>query len=583
MRFKKGVTAVFILLFSLFITIPVFCQETLSSYNTSWTSVLPGTVICEPAITSYGFCIATDARNLMGYSSSGILLWEQKIGRVRNIDLSVIDEDFILFHDKDKNIIRLFNPSGTEIWSKPLDFLLTEKPFSGRDGRFFIYGENKIICIGINGIERWNIETENQKALPVQELPDGSIIVFIEDENGKTRGLRISPFGEKLENITFAGSITAASTCNDGILLTFTDGSAGLFSLKDGLADSRWVASVKSGNPVFAVSPDHEKYNLISLSKTEITVYKLDSNNGNVEAGRTITGIDGTSLTLKSFSNTGLLLADSNKTVLLDEDFKEIWSAFMPDKVKKNTVNQIIYLNDDYLVLCDKNWSMNAYHTSQGVNSSKTVIKNIQADYSSFAPVDLNEINYFSEAGFYNSLKDPERINKIREGNYNSQEELWLSQTLSVAKLYFMDASSSDFGIHTEKSVFETDSAGFESILLQLAVLGTKQTQNAVAGIISASSNKSYCRVLLSNISGYDPDGKLLEAISRNANRAGNKDSAYLKSICDAVYSICLFMGRPAWNKKGKDILKNFMGNGYSSTTRTYARDTLKKIISLEL
>lgn len=583
MRFKKGVTAVFILLFSLFITIPVFCQETLSSYNTSWTSVLPGTVICEPAITSYGFCISTDARNLMGYSSSGILLWEQKIGRVRNIDLTVIDEDFILFHDKDKNIIRLFNPSGTEIWSKPLDFSLTEKPFSGRDGRFFIYGENKIICIGINGIERWNIETENQKALPVQELPDGSIIVFIEDENGKTRGLRISPFGEKLENITFAGSVCTALTCNDGILLTFTDGTAGLFSLKDGLADSCWVASVKSGNPVFAVSPDHEKYNLISLSKSEITVYKLDSFTGEVKASRTITGIDGTSLTLKSFSNTGLLLADSNKTVLLDEDFKEIWSAFMPDKVKKNTVNQIIYLNDDYLVLCDKNWSMNAYHTSQGINSSKTVIKNIQADYSSFAPVDLNEINYFSEAGFYNSLKDPERINKIREGNYNSQEELWLSQTLSVAKLYSMDASSSDFGIHTEKSVFETDSAGFESILLQLAVLGTKQTQNAAAGIISASSNKSYCRVLLSNICGYDPDGKLLEAISRNANRAGNKDSAYLKSICDAVYSICLFMGRPAWNKKGKDILKNFMGNGYSSTTRTYARDTLKKIISLEL
>ena len=583
MKIRKSVTAVFILIFSCFFMVPLFGQETLSSYNTSWTSVLPGSVICEPAVTSYGFCIATDARNLMGYSSSGILLWEQKIGRARNISLTVIDEDFILFHDKDKNIIRLYNPSGTEIWSKPLDFSLASKPFSGRDGRFFIYGENKVICIGINGIERWNLETETQKELPVQELPDGSIIVFINDDAGKTRGLRISPFGEKLENITFAGSITAASTCNDGILLTFTDGSAGLFSLKDGLADSRWVASVKNGNPVFAVSPDHEKYNLISLSKSEITVYKLDSNNGNVEVSRTITEIDGTSLTVKTFSNTGLLLADSNKTILLDEDFREIWSAYMPEKLRKNTVNQIIYLKDDYLVFCDKNWSMNAYHTSQSTNSSKTVTKNIQSDYSSFAPVDLNEINYFSEAGFYNSLKEPSRINHIKEGNYNSEEALWLTQTLSVAKLYSMDAGSSDFGIHTEKSVFEKDSAGFETILLQLALLGTKQTQNAAAAIISASTNKSYCRVLLSNMSGYDPDGKLLEAIARNANRAGNKDSAYLKSICDAVYSICLFMGRPAWNKKGKDILKNFMGNGYSSTTRTYARDTLKKIISLEL
>ena len=583
MKLKKGKRFGFILIVSIFFMAKLFCQETLSSYNTSWSSVLPGTVICEPAVTSYGFCFATDARNLMGYSSSGILLWEAKIGRVRHISLSVIDEDFILFHDIDKNIIRLFNPSGREIWSKPLDFSLSSKPFSGRDGRFFLYGENKVICIGINGIIRWSIETENQKELPMQELPDGSVIIFLNDEDGKTRGLRISPFGEKLENITFAGSIKTSSTCKDGILLTFTDGSAGLFSLKNGLAESRWVASVKSGNPLFAVSPDRSKYYLISLSKSEITVYKINSNDGNVQMSKSLNGIDGTALTKLSFSETGLLIADSNKTILIDNDFREIWTAFMPDKLKKNTINQIVYLNDDYLVFCDKNWSMNAYHTSQSTNSSKAVIKNIQFDYSSFAPVELNEINYYSESAFYNSLKEPDRIIKLKEGNYNSDEELWLTQTLSVARLYSLNAGSSDFGIHTEKSIFETDSAGFEAILLQLALLGTKQTQNAAAAIISASTNKSYCRVLLSNICGYDPDGKLLEAIDRNANRTGNKDSAYHKSICDAVYSICLFMGRPAWNKKGKDILKNFMGKEYSSTTRTYARDTLKKIISLEL
>ena len=583
MKIKKSTSCILVIFFSLIFYSQAFSQETLSNYNTSWTSVLPGTVLCQPAITSYGFCIATDARNIMGYSSTGVLLWEQKTGRVKNLSLSVIDDDFILFHDIDKNVIRLFNPSGTEIWSKVLDFSLAEKPFSGRDGRFFLYGEKRVICIGINGIVRWTLETENQKALPMQELPDGSIIVFINDEDGKTKGLRISPFGEKLENITFAGSINTSASCKDGILLTFTDGSAGLFSLKDGLAKSQWVFNVKNGNPVFAVSPEHDKFYLLSLSKTQITIYKIDSKNGNVLASTTINEIDGTELTLLSYSDTGLLLADKNKTLLFDNDFRELWSAFMPDKVKKNSVNQIIYLKDDYLVFCDKNWSMNAYHTSQSTNSSKTVVKNIQSDYSSFAPVELNEINYFSEGGFYNSLKDPDRITKLKAGNYNSEEELWLSQTLSVAKLYSMNAGSSDFGIHTEKSVFEKDSAGTEAILLQLALLGTKQTQNASAAIIAESTNKSNCRVLLSNICGYDPDGKLLEAIAHNANRAGNKDSAYLKSICDAVYSICLFMGRPAWNKKGKDILKNFMGKEYSSTTRTYARDTLKKIISLEL
>ena len=99
----------------------------------------------------------------------------------------------------------------------------------------------------------------------------------------------------------------------------------------------------------------------------------------------------------------------------------------------------------------------------------------------------------------------------------------------------------------------------------------------------SAPISKTDFADLISDIYGYDPDGKLLEAIERNAVKAGNKDSAYLNTICDAVYSICRFMGRPAWNKKGKQILKSFMGAGYSFNTRTYARDTLKKIISLEL
>ena len=107
--------------------------EQLSNYNTSWTAVLPGTTLCKPEITSYGFCIATDARNLMGYSSEGKLLWEKKIGRIRKLSLTALHGDFILFHDQNSNIIKLFNPSGSEIWSKSLDFKPAAKPFAGRD------------------------------------------------------------------------------------------------------------------------------------------------------------------------------------------------------------------------------------------------------------------------------------------------------------------------------------------------------------------------------------------------------------------------------------------------------------------
>lgn len=582
---KQQIVFLFTLIFSFSRLPPLFSQEQLTSYNTSWTAVLPGSPTCAPVETSYGFCLATDARNIMGFSSTGQLLWEKKTARIRNPVIYYITDDFLLFYEKDKNIIRLLNPSGREIWSKSIDFKISCPPFAGRDGRFFIYGEKTLLCLSLNGTERWKMETEYQKDLPMQELPDGSLIVFLKDISGQTRGLRLSPFGKMLENITFAGSITSTNTCKDGILLTFSDGSAGLFSLKEGLAESRWVASVKNGNALFSVSDDFNKYYLLSLQPSQTTVYKLNSADGKVEFSKSL-NIDGTKLLYTAFSSGGFFIADNKKAILLDQDFREIWTAGMPDGIKNKTVNHLIYLNTDYLIFLSKNWSMSAYHTSQTTNMSvneKSVLNNIQSDYSSFAPLELSEINYFNQGSFYAQLKDPLRSQKLKEGDFGADEEKWLTEILSLAKLYSKNQGSSDFGIHTEKSVFETDSAGFEAILVQLALLSTRQTQNALAAILYSSKNKNYCRSLLSNLSGYDPDGKILEAIEVNVKRAGNKDSSYLNSICDAVYSICVFMGRPAWNKKGKDILKSLMGAEYNFNTRNYARDTLKKIIALEL
>ena len=256
--------------------------EKLSNYNTSWTSVLPGTCLCQPEVTSYGFCLATDARNLMGFSSEGKLLWEKNIGRLRKISLTALRGDFILFHDQNSNIIKLFNPSGSEIWSKSLDFKPAAKPFAGRDGRFFIHGDGNVVCYGINGMIRWKVKTASQKALPIQELPDGSIVVFLADQGGKTKGLRLSPFGEELEDITFAASIKEAFTCSQGILLIFTDGSAGLFSVTDGLTQSRWAVSnfyivsyvdILSQRAVFA-------YHRSFLDMTEMPYFGAVANDG---------------------------------------------------------------------------------------------------------------------------------------------------------------------------------------------------------------------------------------------------------------------------------------------------------------
>ena len=82
---------------------------------------------------------------------------------------------------------------------------------------------------------------------------------------------------------------------------------------------------------------------------------------------------------------------------------------------------------------------------------------------------------------------------------------------------------------------------------------------------------------------GYDPDQKLLQALEKLSQRVTSKDTTIINLICDSVYSICVFQGRPAYNSKGKQILKNFMYPQYSSTNRDYARNTLKRILELGL
>ncbi|MCR4947971.1 MAG: hypothetical protein K6A15_02340 [Treponema sp.] len=582
---KKLISAVYILISATMMNaVPLCAQEKLSNYNTSWSAVIPGTPLCEPAVTSYGFCIATDARNIMGFSSSGKLLWEKNIGHIRNLSITTLPCDFVLFYDKSNNILKLFNPSGGEIWSKALDFTLISKPLSGRDGRFFVYGQTTVSCYGINGTRRWTLETTPQKEVPAQELPDGSIIIFLADENGCTKGLRISPFGEQLENITFAGNINNTWTCKEGVLLSFTDGSAGLFSIENGLSVNRWVAQAKGETSVFSVKADGSDFRLITLSNEAITVYKINAADGSVISSKKFTELNGRQLERIDYSDSGLFICDQKTAILIDEDYNEMWSAQMPDAMMNKNVSFTGYLQNDYLLFCNRNWSINAYHTAQTPSKTKeTVLKNIQADYSSFVSAEGIELNYAAEGSFFNSVKDPSISEKIKNGDFGSDEKKWLSQALSIARLYSLDNTSSDFGIRVENSVFKTDSAGFEAVLLQLSFLGTAQTQNAAADIISKSLNKSYCRVLMSNMCGYDPDAKLLDALERNAELAGNKDVSYLNSICDAVYSVCLFMGRPAYNRKGREIIKKFMGLGYPSGARTYARDTLKKIISLEL
>ncbi len=578
MIFRKKNIFIILFLFSS----SLFAQETLSNLNTSWSNVLSGVVICEPAVTSYGFCAVTDARTISAFTNSGKLLWEKNTGRLRNIILHPLPDDFILYIDLSNKILKILNPTGTEIWSKNLNYMVNKSPLAGRDGRFFLSGENIVECYGINGVQKWQLETETQKNIPIQELPDGSIVIFLADEKNQTKGLRISPFGLVLEEILFSGSVTTANTCEDGILLTFTDGSAGLFSIQDGFSQNKWVLSKRNTNALFSVSENKSDYLYIELLSDGIVLNELNQNDGSVTHSIKIKEILGTKVEKICFNESGILLIDNKSAGLYSKNGKEIWFAKLPSRTSKTTWNHIIYTSDNHLIFCYKNWTLNAYRIAQ--NNSHSVNNSVHEDYDSFMKYEKNFDTQYSYS-FSQEIISESRIDDLNSGLYADKEKIYLQDIISICSAYSEFLSTSDFGTRKEKSIFEQDSAGFEKVLAQLMLLGNKNSQNLAASILAKTNNRSFQRVILSGIksNGYDPDERLLKSIEKVSQNISYKDKVFSSFICDAVYSICLFMGRPAYNSKGKDILKNFMYPSYDAKIREYARDTLKRIIELDL
>ncbi len=574
----------YIFLLSVLLFTPLYGQQILNDLNTSWQNVLPGIVITEPALTSYGFCLITDARLLTAFSNEGVQLWEKPVARSRNLILSSLPGDFISLIDNNSKTIKILNPSGGEIWSKKLDYTVTNPPFAGRDGRFFLKGENILECYGMNGVCKFSLETENQKKMSPQELPDGSLILFVSELAGKTRGLRISPFGEILEEILFAGEITNSFTCDDGVLLTFTDGSSGLFTVNNGLSQNKWTVQKKSSAPYFSVSQDGTDYLFLEFLADGLQVNQLDKRNGQITTSMKIQGINTSKIKKISYNKNGLFISDNKSACLYNTNGNELWSANLPYSKSRELWNYLLYTSSNYLVFCFNDWSINAYHIAQ--NKDKTIQeKTFSKSYNEYIKPDSYNFSIVYTHSFDAEMISQERLEKLQTGFYGQKEEDWASEILSVCLLYAQNLSQNEFGTRTEVSVFEEDSRGFANILEGLLSLGNIDAQNCAASILSKTPNKSFQKIILNGIAknGYDPDQRLLDSLEVYASKINNKETLMINSICDAVYSICLFMGRPAYNTKGKDIIKKFLYPNYNSKTRQYARDTLKKIMELEL
>ncbi len=574
------ISFIFFFIFSLFPQTPLRTAD-LSTQKPSWQAVIGGEAIAQIAETSYGFAVSSDGRMVSTCTYNGNVMWQKGV-KGRPSQFLTAWKDFI-YTITDNSVLNFINPSGVTVWSKDCGFAVTHSPVTGWDGRIFVQGNTNLSCYGLKGNRKWKIDIEQIDNLPLCEFPDGTLLVFFKKtENSKSVGLRISPFGEVLEKITFAGKIIDAKTCDDGILMTFNGGSFGLCTVSNNSAISRWVHHDNTSS---------SSINLIICGKTTSSlIYQIGKNAQVIlienKTGKTLNSFSIGKINLQEiqysrFTSQGYFVCDCEHASEFNEDGTILWNATLPAKFKWNYIK---YTDKNQILICMKNWVLNAFVMSQSVNekTDKTTTKEKKYTNSSSFNQKIDGITYFTTP-----------ISRLKEINetfcstdYGAKEKQMSSELLEMSASYIDELSNSTKITREKNSVFNNNPVYTQSLLEAICRIETDIFISDIAQMLTLENDPLLLNVLIYTAGeiGYDKEGNILKAFEKITVKNVKKDDIKCAELlCDSIYKIVAFMGRPALYRQGKQLLSRFMYPQYNKQIRDYARLTLTKIISLEI
>ena len=552
----------------------------------SWFNVLSGSPSSAPLNTNYGFLIVEDSKFLSSYSRSGQRLWQTNT-KAKIKDISISETEFIAVTNQN-NQLQLINPSGLVLWTKSLGFTSLSAPFFGFDGRTFVRGINQLSCFGINGIQKWTIKTDNQNSLEPKLLNDGSIILFLEKtHDGKTCALRISPFGNVLEEIVFQGKVVNAFTCDSGIILVFSSGEIGMASIKadsskeTGLIYSKWInKNVKCTEFSSCRKLQATKYAIFTPGYLVV----INTDKGHIENYFNIPEIkDNTYLFFEPIADKFVIAQNSSCTVY-NLSGKKIKHIQMPSKSGKYKWEFSFFMNSGYLTFLSKDWTINSFKiisTSKEKESptfSYYQSKKLISGYKSY----ITNLDYKPEKRTF----DAESFKALKSGNYGIKEIDISNIVNTVINSYYESKTTASMNRDTFELIsVQYNLADMENILNLIPLLQSHYFQQKIAYLLSVEDDKTMLLKLLNTVKecGYDPGGEILSQIELLVKRTNPKDQVILQSCADAVYEICRFMGRPALLSKGKEVLGGLFYPQYDESTKKAARSAMQKLAELNM
>lgn len=584
---KKIFCLVFIFLFVSF-----FYAEESEALQPNWQLVVGGAPIAPPIITDFGFAVPLDGRTMAAVSETGQLMWFATLPGYKTSPHYTMGTGDFLIAVSGGNKLSLINPSGLTLWSSTAPAEILSIPLQGRDGRIYLQCTNQLACFGIGGTLKWTLPVENISTLPLTELEDGSVLCLLNTiVDGCSTAVRVSPFGEILEEITFTSVVAGVKQSKFGTILIFTDGSLGICSSTDNMAVTRWSIpalvspSVSSVPPQIYLDTLHTLCAVVTASGSQslVTVVDLDKGEKKFNVSAAINLND---LQFGTIDLTNIVLCDSQKALGLSlDDGVEVWNSDLPGKL---TWDYLLYTPKGYIITLEKkSWLISAYRVTQTIGSQQyRAYKSEKTNYPVYIELATQKANIpQNDSEVFMNLIPPDLektiYRSIYEGNYGTSEAQW--QALVTRE--------NTRCLSNSKSVSQNPMASYditykESIIKLMGAFESSCFNRNLAQILQQETDISLLRTALraSAKIAYDPNLELLSSIELLLGKTSLLSNYTITTaICNAVYEICRFMGKPALFSRGRYILSYLLNQKLDSKTKDYAVYTLQKLISLEM
>lgn len=595
---KKNLHLILIFIFTFFFSSEnLFSQQsypehTLNPKLPDWYLVAGGNALCKPARTSYGFVCLTEGKIVSAITWDGKLLWQKSFSfTVKPFISTGLSDIIFLVTGKDAKTITYLSPSGSVILEAKCPFEITSNPVQGKDGRIFVYGSSSAACFGLNGICKWNIEFESSldPLLSPAELNDGSYLFFLtKTSEGKTVAARVNAFGKLIENITFASRIIKTAECRDGVLLLFTDSSAGFCKAENDTVISKWVFAEKNISALGANKEGTIDLQSVYVKQNE-TLYFVNSENGKTQYTLEVKGFKESSSIRIEQCEEGLMLTDGKKAAVISSQKKILYTADF------SAIDNYIHILPPYsghIVFLTKDWSVKAWHLLQNVKS-KSKQKTVYELSSYLETAKKGRRKNFNvelkSSSLTGALADKKTINRMysdfEKGNYGEREAGYLTILKTEAASFEEDLLTHTKDFRAEESWYKSHSDYAENIFTLCSKSGTALFSKNIALLIKNTTDSSFYRIFVQAAAntGYDENYAMIKAINSSLKKFSPDDDAVFFAVCDAVASICRYMGKDCYTAYGEGIISTLLYSGYSEKIHEYAVSTLTKINSYKL